>query len=68
MKDVCADKNLTLGNIIAFSESRLVNRDKNEDFLLLGFHMYRFDANVSNDLERPNHDMVVYSQLELKNP
>lgn len=68
IKDVCADKNLTLGNIIAFSESRLVNRDKNEDYLLPGFHMYRFDANVSNDLERPNHDMVVYSQLELKNP
>lgn len=68
IKDVCADKNLTLGNIIAFSESRLVNRDKNEHYLLPGFHMYRFDANVSNDLERPNHGMVVYSQLELKNP
>lgn len=30
--------------------------------------MYRFDANVSNDLVRPSHGMVLYSQLDLKNP
>lgn len=67
MKDVCADKNLTLGNIIAFSKSRLVKRDKNKDYPLPGFNMYRVDANVSNDIERPRHGMVLYSQLEFKN-
>lgn len=63
MKDVYADKNLTFGNIIALSQFRLVNRDKYEDYLLPGFHMYRFDANVLNDLERPSHGMVLYSNL-----
>lgn len=43
----------------AISESRLVLNATDEDFLLTGFNMYRFDAQVENG-GRPLNGMVLY--------
>lgn len=67
MKDVANDENLKSGDIIAISESRLVPNDRDEDFLLPGFNMYRFDGHVANG-GRPFNGMVLYSKKELHNP
>lgn len=67
MKYVANDENLKSGDIIAISESRLVPSDRDKDFLLPGFNMYRFDAHLANG-RRPFNRMVLYSKKELYNP
>lgn len=58
-KSVANDENLKSGDRIAISESRLVLNATDEDFLLTGFNMYRFDAQVENG-GRPLNGMVLY--------
>ena len=53
------------GNIIALTESRLKSSDRNEDYMLPGFHIYRFDSSVHTNSERPYYGTVVYSKFEL---
>lgn len=67
MKDVANDEILKSGDIIAMSESRLVPNDRDEDLLLPGFNMHRFDAHVASE-GRPFNGMVLYSKKELPNP
>lgn len=58
-KSVANDENLKSGDRIAIAESRLVLNDRDEDFLLPGFNMYRFDAQVENG-GQPFNVMVLY--------
>lgn len=67
MKDVATDEILKSGDVIAITESRLVPNDRDDDFLLPGFNMYRFDAHVASE-GRPFNGMVLYSKKELPNP
>lgn len=59
------ETNIHASDIIAISESRLKETDKNDDYEIQGFNMHRFDdLNVGNT-RRSYRGIVVYSKLDL---
>lgn len=50
-------------DIIAISESRLKQSDKNDDYNIPGFRMYRFDDDVGVNCGRSYKGIVVYTKL-----
>lgn len=63
IRDLAHESNMHASDIIAISESRLKQSDKNDDYNIPGFHMYRFDDDVGVNCGRSYKGIVVYTKL-----
>lgn len=64
IQELVHEKNMHASDIIAISESRLKDTDRNEDYELPGFHIHRFDETNATNGARSYRGIVVYSKLE----
>lgn len=67
ISDLLSEKNILSGDIVAVTESRLKASDNSENYLLPGFHIYRFDEEESSHTMRPFYGSVIYSKYPLIN-
>lgn len=63
IRDLAHESNMHASDIIAISESRLKQSDKNDDYNIPGFHMYRFNDDVGVNCGRSYKGIVVYTKL-----
>lgn len=67
IKDLITEKNMLDSDIVAVAESRLVQSDRNDEYSIPGFRIYRFDDEHNQDARiRTCRGIVLYSKIDFQ--